>query len=69
MERQFAISVPQLRDRAARCRKMAHGFVSETVARELESIAKQYDEEASRLETARVDRVVTVPTRNSAVRS
>ena len=40
----------RLRDRAAHCRKLAHAALSNGVARELESIAREYEVDAENLE-------------------
>ena len=40
----------RLRERAAYCRKLADDAVSHGIARELESIAREYEQGADRLE-------------------
>jgi hypothetical protein len=50
MEEQSAFNVARLREKAAHCRKMAVDALSYGVARELESIAREYEDGALKLE-------------------
>ena len=50
MDDPLASTVSRLRQRAAQCREMARAALAETIARELESIAHEYEEDADRLE-------------------
>jgi len=45
-----ALNAARLRDKAAHCRKMAHGALSGGVADELNSIAREYEIDADNLE-------------------
>lgn len=50
MEELPAFNAARLRDKAARCRKLADDAISSGIARELESIAREYDHGADKLE-------------------
>ena len=50
MDEQPAFDIARLRERAAHCRKMAGGAISLDVAHELESIAREYERGADKLE-------------------
>ena len=50
MEDQPDFDIVRLRERAAHCRKLAGGAVDFGIARELESIAREYEHGADKLE-------------------
>lgn len=50
MEERSTHGIARLRERAAHCRKLAHAALSNGVARELESIAREYEVDAENLE-------------------
>ena len=50
MEQLPAFNAARLRERAAHCRKLADDAVSYGIARELESIAREYEQGADKLE-------------------
>lgn len=50
MDELRGLHVSRLRERAARCRELAHAAASEGIARELESIARDYAIDADALE-------------------
>ena len=50
VEEQPALNAARLRERAAHCRRMAGDALSLEIARELESIAREYETGADKLE-------------------
>jgi hypothetical protein len=50
MEEQSTFQAARLRERATHCKKLALGASSNSVARELQSIAQEYEDDAEKLE-------------------